>query len=125
MSKEIKEQPLPDFMVDFIGEQVSSHIGLNFLSTFDKNQSILLYSFISEQFCLMLQKRMIEERNSKAPEPLIRNKMPNFARETLFNTLHLFSKEHQIEEKTLKTYQTYLESFAVNLINFLLDRRGL
>lgn len=124
MSKEIKEQPLPDFIVDFIGDQVASHIGLNFLSTFDKNQSILLYSFVSEQFCLMLQKRMIEEHKSKNPEPLVRDKIPNFARDTIFNTLHLFSKEHQIEEKTLKVYQNYLESFAVNFINFLLNRKG-
>lgn len=123
MPKEIEEHPLPDFIVDFIGDQVAKHIGVSFASILDKNQSILLYGFVSEQYCLMLQKRMIEEYKKENPEPIVQNRNPQFAINTIFDTLHLFSKEHKIEEKTLKVYQSYLESFSIDFFNLLRNRR--
>lgn len=124
MSKEIIEHPLPDFIIDFIGEQVAKHIGLFFASTLDKNQSILLYSFISEQYCLMIQRLMIEESRKKTPEVIRPKILPNFAKGAIFDTLHLFSKEHEIEENSLKIYKKYLDSFSVNFFALLLIRKN-
>jgi hypothetical protein len=123
MPNEIEEHPLPEFIIDFIGERVARHIGLSFVSILDKNQSILLYGFVSEQYCLMIQKAMIKENKKEKPEPIIKNINPQFAIRTMFDTLHLFSKEHQIEEKTLKAYRSYLESFSIDFFNLLIDRR--
>lgn len=123
MSKQIEEKELPDFLVDFIGDQVAQKAGLFGLTNVDKSDGILKYAYISEQFCLMLQKSMIEQNLSANPEPLSNKSLPNFVQQTVMDTLHLFAKVHKTDNKGLKLYEVYLMDFSKKLMSFLINRQ--
>lgn len=118
--KEIKERELPPFIIDFIGDFISKKISILNTPKEIFNRLLIEYSFLSEEFCLILQKEMIQQLKKKNPEPLSLNPLPSFVILTKNKTINGFVSQFQV--KNYQIYEKYLDEFSKEFIELLISR---
>lgn len=118
--KNIEERELPEFVIDFIGDFISKKISLLNTPKEIFNKLLIEYSFLSEEFCLLLQTEMIKELKKNKPEPLSLNPLPLFVISTKNRTINGFVSQFKIINYDI--YEKYIDEFSKEFIKLLISR---
>lgn len=120
MTKEITEQELPDFIVDFIADFINKKLLFCGLSNKENSQKILHYGYIAESFCLALQKFLISELKKERPTVLTANPLPEPIIDINKNIIYMYSAKFEIED--IDDVYSFLNEFSEKFISFLSKR---